>query len=163
MDRWSTSTAARSYRARLRGGPDDGSAVEVEALSDGEPPDFIGAGDEELGMYVLAGLPNLDGSMPYWWIAAPNGLTTPADPASATWTLVSLGEDGETRMWHQHGEDAEPVPLTVESVESGELPVHLGRAYSCSACEDMTVLSRPASATGMESIDPAASEPRHLN
>ena len=163
MDRWNIPTAPGSYRARLRGGPDDGSSVEVEALLDGEPPDFIAAGDEDLGMYVLAGLPNRDGSMPYWWIAAPAGLTTPADPAIATWTLVSLGEDGETRMWHQHGENAEPVPLTVEPVDPGELPVHVGRAFSCPACEDMTVLSLPASPASIDAVDPARSEPRHFN
>jgi hypothetical protein len=163
MERWSALTVTGGFRARLRGGPEDGRAVELEALADGEPPDCFAATDDESGMYVRAGLPNLDGSMPYWWIPATSSLISPVDPDTATWTLVSLGDDGETRMWHQHGENAEPVPLIVEPVESVEVPVQVGRAYSCPACPDMTVLSRPASPAHVEAGSRIRSASRHLN
>lgn len=162
MDRWSAPAVAKTYRARLRGGPDDGNALDVTSLADGEPPDFLHGEEEESGMYVLAGLPNPDGSMPYWWIPASTGLTAPRNPASSTWTLISLGDDGATRLWHQHGEDAEPVALNVEPVD-GKIPTHIGRAYVCPVCQDMTVLSRPpAAVTSAEGASPEANA-RRLN
>jgi hypothetical protein len=163
MDRWSAPTVAITYRARLRGGPDDGCDMEVAALPGGEPPDFFAADDEDSGTYVLAGLPNLDGSMPYWWIPASTGLSGQVDEAAATWTLISLGDDGTTRLWHQHGEDAEPVPLDVEPVDSAAVPVHIGRAYSCRVCQDMTVLSRPAGESGAGDEAPIEAEQKRLN
>ena len=128
MERSRGRETAKAYRARLRGGPADGTDLAVPAESDGEPPESIDAGPDDSGMYLLAGLPNPDGSTPYWWIAADTGALRPADPAEATWTLVSIGDDGSTTMWHQHGEDAEPVPLAVEPVATDELPTHIGRA-----------------------------------
>ncbi len=135
----------QAYRARLRGGPDDGSDVRVTALPSGGPPDFFHAGPDDQGMYVLAGSPHADGTMPYWWIPSQSQSPIAADPEDATWTLISLGDDGlSTKLWHQHGEGAEPVRLHAEPIESAQVPAFVGRGYVCAECGDMTVLSRPS-------------------
>lgn len=157
-----TSSAATAYRARLRGGPDDGVDVVVGAQSDGEPPEFLPTGTDA-GMYLLAGLPNPDGSMPYWWVPAQVEAYGRPDPNAATWTLISLAEDGSTKLWHQHGEDSEPVQLVVESVDGTELPTHIGRAYNCPACHDTAVLSRPLRAAANERSNHMETTPRRAN
>ena len=135
----------RGYRARLRGGPDDGSDVTVSALPSGGPPDFFHAGPDDQGMYVLAGLPHTDGTMPYWWIPSQSRKQSTESPGDGTWTLISLGDDGiSTKVWHQHGEGTEPVRLHAESIESARVPAFVGRGYVCAECGDMTVVSRPS-------------------
>ena len=133
----------QGYRARLSGGPDDGSDVSVAALPGGGPPDFFHAGPDDQGMYVLAGSRHADGTMPYWWM--PSQARVPvANPEDATWTLISLGDDGlSAKVWHQHGEGAEPVRLHVEPIKSAKVPAFVGRGYVCDECGDMTVVSRP--------------------
>jgi hypothetical protein len=152
------STSEKSYHARLRGGPDDGTDMIVGAASDGEPPEFLHAIADDTGMYLLAGLPNPDGSMPYWWVPSQQGAVHATAPGEATWTLISLADDGATKLWHQHGEDSEPVQLVAEPVKTADLPTHIGRAYSCPNCDDTAVLSRPIQVHGSEdtmSMDPA--------
>ncbi len=158
MDTNRAATPASVYRARLRGGPDDGTDIGVAPLADGAPPEFLHSGPDDSGMYLLAGLPDPDGSLPYWWVPSQASAFSPGDPGEATWTLISLADDGATKMWHQHGEDAEPVPLNVEPVGSGDLPSHIGRAYSCPACHDTAVLSRPMQIKPEETLplDPTA-------
>jgi hypothetical protein len=134
----------QGYRARLRGGPDDGSDVSVAALPGGEPPDFFHAGPDDQGMYVLAGSPHADGTMPYWWIPSQARVPVATSSEDATWTLISLGDDGlSAKVWHQHGEGAEPVRLRVEPIKSAKVPTFVGRGYACDECGDMTVVSRP--------------------
>lgn len=148
----------KTYRARLRGGPDDGTDIAVAAMPDGEPPEFLYADPEESGMYLLAGLPNPDASTPYWWVASGPSLVRTTDPVDATWTLISLADDGATKLWHQHGEGTEPVQLTMEPVGRREAPTHVGRAYNCSVCHDTAVLSRPIQVHGAEdarTLDPS--------
>lgn len=152
------STTEKSYHARLRGGPDDGIDMIVSAGTDGEPPEFLHAVADDSGMYLLAGLPNADGSMPYWWVPSQPGAVDATEPGDATWTLISLADDGATKLWHQHGEDAEPVQLVAEPVKSGDLPTHIGRAYNCPTCHDTAVLSRPIQVQGSGDslpLDPA--------
>jgi hypothetical protein len=135
----------QAYRARLRGGPDDGGDVTVAALPGGGPPDFFHAGPDDQGMYVLAGSPYANGTMPYWWIASPSRVPDATNTEDATWTLISLGDDGlSTKVWHQHGEGAEPIRLHVEPIESARVPTFVGRGYVCAECGDMTVVSRPS-------------------
>lgn len=163
MDTTHTSNTGRTYRARLRGGPDDGIDVAVAALPDGAPPEVLHGGDDDLGMYLLAGLPNPDGSMPYWWVPAqPAGADT-AQPGEATWTLISLADDGATKLWHQHGEDSEPVSLVVEPLSSAEVPIHIGRAYSCPACHDTAVISRPIQVQEADVTQSQHRTPKHVN
>jgi hypothetical protein len=70
-----------------------------------------------------------------------------AGEAAATWTLISLDEQGRlARVWHQHGEGATPVPLEPESVAAGDAPSITARAYACEECDELTVVSRPAPA-----------------
>lgn len=163
MARERSLTRTRTYRARLRGGPDDGSDTTVAALPDGEPPDFFHAGPDDSGMYVLAGLPNADGSMPYWWIPAHSGTADVDEPPDATWTLISLGDDGETKLWHQHGQDSEPVRLVVEPVKASRLPTHIGRAYTCPICHDTAVLSRPVGSVSAGRGSADRTGPRHYH
>ena len=144
MAEQTTLPTRRGYRARLRGGPDDGSDVRVSALPGGGPPEFFQAGPDELGMYVLAGLTHPDGAVPYWWIPSRSRAPSAVGPEDATWTLVSLGDDGlSIKVWHQHGEGAEPVRLHAEPIGSAQVPAFVGRGYVCAECDEMTVVSRP--------------------
>jgi hypothetical protein len=163
MDDKPLSSAARAYRARLRGGPDDGLDLAVAALPDGAPPEVLHGGDDDLGMYLLAGLPNPDGSMPYWWVPAQSAPSVDAQPGEATWTLISLADDGATKLWHQHGEDSEPVPLMMEPLSSADVPIHIGRAFSCPVCDDTAVLSRPIQVQEADPAQPRDGAPRHVN
>jgi hypothetical protein len=132
------------YVARLRGGPDDGALVRIPALSDGAPPDFFHAGPQDPGVYVLAGLPHADGSMPYWFMSSQPGVAGPVDPARSTWTLISLARDGlGVKAWHQHGEATRPVRLRAEPASSSRTPAAVGVAYVCPECDDLTVMSVP--------------------
>lgn len=132
------------YVARLRGGPDDGALVRVAALPGGAPPDFFHAGPDDPGLYVLAGLPHADGSMPYWFMPSLPNSGEPAAPERSTWTLVSLADgDGSIKMWHQHGEGTTPVRLRAEAIESARVPAFVGRAFVCPECEATTVISLP--------------------
>jgi hypothetical protein len=153
----------KTYRARLRGGPDDGSDVAIAALPGGGPPDFFHAGPDDSGMYVLAGLPDPDGSMPYWWMPEHGGTADVDAEAEATWTLISLGDDGETKLWHQHGEDSPPVRLAVEPVKASRLPTHIGRAYTCPVCHDTAVLSRPPGAPAQSRRPAGSTRSGHFN
>lgn len=140
-----TGTAARSdYLARLRGGPDDGALIRVAPLPGGAPPDFFHAGPDDPGMYVLAGLPHSDGSLPYWFMPSLPGPTSPVTPEQSTWTLISVAGAGDSfKVWHQHGEGTRPVRLHAETVASARTPASVGRAYVCPECEDTTVVSSP--------------------
>ncbi len=158
----STSSSATTYRARLRGGPEDGVDLVVAGQPDGEPPEYLPTGTEA-GMYLLAGLPNPDGSMPYWWVPSQPASTTTAEPGEATWTLISLADDGATKLWHQHGEDSEPVPLVMEPLNSSDIPIHIGRAYGCPVCNDTAVLSRPLQVQEADPAQPRDGATRHVN
>lgn len=131
------------YLARLRGGPDDGDLVPVAALPGGAPPDFFHAGPADPGMYVLAGLPHEDGSMPYWFISSQNGSSVaPARSAHSTSTLISAASDGSLMVWHQHGDGGVPVPLQAAALPSSQLP-SVGRVYDCPECDDTTAFTPP--------------------
>lgn len=144
MERDTTTTLPKAYRARLRGGPDDGAIVDVSALPGGGPPDFFHAGPDDPGMYVLAGAPRQDGSLPYWFMSSLPAVGELVGPRCSTWTLVSVSEDGRhTQVWHQHGTDASPVRLLAERNGSLTAPSFSGRAYYCPECGDSTVISLP--------------------
>lgn len=145
MGSQTTARARTAYQARLRGGPDDGGVVRVAALPGGGPPDFFHAGPDDQGVYVLAGSPYSDETLPYWWIADHSRLPTSGGPEGATWTLISMGNDGTAaKVWHQHGASAAPVRLTPEPLQSAKVPVFVGRGYVCSDCDDLTVVSFPS-------------------
>jgi len=134
----------RTYEARLRGGPDDGARVRVTPLPSGGPPDFFHAGPDDPGVYVLAGAPFDDGSLPYWFISSLPRSEEPEPPEGPTWTLVSLAGDPESpKIWHQHGEGTRPVRLREEDARSSRLPSFVGRVYTCPECEETTVVSLP--------------------
>jgi hypothetical protein len=144
METGTTQTTPQTYRARLRGGPDDGAQVRVSPLPGGAPPDFFHAGPDDPGVYVLAGAPHEDGSLPYWFISSLPSAAEPVEPPASTWTLVSLsGDGGSPKVWHQHGEGTAPVRLHVERAMSDSLPAFVGRAYTCPECDETTVISLP--------------------
>ena len=146
MARVTTPTAQPDYLARLRGGPDDGALVRITPLPGGAPPDFFHAGPDDPGMYVLAGLPHADGTMPYWFMSSLPPASDPRAPERSTWTLISLaGAGGSFKVWHQHGEGTAPVRLRPEDIASARVPAFMGRAYVCPECEDTTVVSLPDS------------------
>jgi len=135
---------ALDYLARLRGGPDDGAVVRVAPLPGGAPPDFFHAGPDDAGVYVLAGLPHADGTMPYWFMSSLPGTADPLPVEASTWTLVSLSGRGDSlKVWHQHGEGASPVPLRSQAVGTAHIPSLVGRAFSCPVCKDTMVISLP--------------------
>lgn len=134
----------RTYQARLRGGPDDGALVYVSPLPGGAPPDFFHAGPDDPGVYVLAGAPRADGSLPYLFISSLPCAPGPELDRSSTWTLVSVTGDGQApQVWHQHGQGASPVRLRAETASSAPLPAFVGRVYSCPECDETTVISLP--------------------
>ena len=132
------------YQARLRGGPDDGALVRVCSLPGGAPPDFFHAGPDDPGVYVLAGAPHEDESLPYLFISSLARAQEPEPDRPSTWTLVSMAkDDGVPRVWHQHGERERPVSLRAEAASSARLPAFVGRVYSCPECDETTVISLP--------------------
>lgn len=144
MEIGTRSGTVSTYQARLRGGPDDGAIVRVSPLPDGAPPDFFHAGPDDPGVYVLAGAPHEDGSLPYWFISSLPQAPDPQPERASTWTLVSVAAGDETpRVWHQHEEGARPVRLHSESASSARLPAFVGRVYTCPECEETTVISLP--------------------
>lgn len=144
MEKSTTSTTPQTYRATLRGGPDDGASMLVNPMPGGVPPDFFHAGPDDPGVYVLAGAPLEDGALPYWFISSLPRAEEPVVPAHATWTLVSIADDGKTpKVWHQHGEGTGPVRLRAESLGSPRVPSFVGRAYTCPECAETTVISLP--------------------
>jgi hypothetical protein len=144
MERATTTTLPSAYRARLRGGPDDGAVVHVSALPGGGPPDFFHAGPDDPGMYVLAGAPRDDGSLPYWFVSSLPADDALGEPRCSTWTLVSVsGDGGHPKVWHQHGAGASPVRLQARRIGSARTPSCTDRAYYCPECGDTTVISLP--------------------
>lgn len=144
MDQSTTTTTSQPYIARLRGGPDDGALVRVVPLPGGSPPDFFHAGPDDPGVYVLAGAPREDGSLPYWFIPSLPQAEEPVVPRESTWTLVSMAGGHEPpKVWHQHGEGTSPVRLHAELARSGQVPSFVGRAYVCPECDETTVISLP--------------------
>jgi hypothetical protein len=140
-----------TYQARLRGGPDDGDVVGAHPLAAGGPPDFLRAGPDDQGTYVLAGMPHADGTLPYWWIPDHRQLPASVGPEGATWTLISVGRDGTTtKVWHQHGSAATPVRLEPEPLASAQVPVFVGRGYVCPECDELTVVSFPPEADTLD-------------
>jgi hypothetical protein len=130
------------FVARLTGGPKDGAVVIVSAVAAGGPPDVFEPDDHLDGLYVLGGSPQADGTMPYLW--SPRGTSDWLQERPATWTLISLDEQGRLRkIWHQHAEGRTPTPLTPESVDSDTVPAVFGRAWVCPECSEITVVSRP--------------------
>jgi hypothetical protein len=130
------------FVARLTGGPKDGAVVIVSALADGGPPDVFEPDDHVDGLYVLGGSPQADGTMPYIWSPRSTDGWQPDRPA--TWTLISLDEEGRLRkVWHQHAEGRTPTPLAPESVDSTTVPAVFGRAWVCPECSEITVVSQP--------------------
>ena len=55
----------RSYFARFEGGPRDGTVSVVLALETGGPPEILLTPGQPGWVYVLAGAPRRDGSLPY--------------------------------------------------------------------------------------------------
>ncbi len=144
MERDTVAQSAPTYRARLRGGPDDGAVLRIAPLPGGAPPDFFHAGPDDPGMYVLAGSPNSDGSLPYWFISSQPSFEERPPPEQSTWTLVSVADpEGRPKVWHQHGEDSKPVRLRAEPIGTSRVPSFVGRAYVCPECEEITVISLP--------------------
>ncbi len=95
-------------------------------------------------MYVLAGAPNEDGSLPYWFISSMPALAERTAPEQSTWTLVSVGcGNAAPKVWHQHCEGTRPVLLRPEPVASSRASSIVGRAYVCPECEQTTVISLP--------------------
>ena len=78
------------YEARLIEGPRNGARVKVVGLPDGGPVEMLPAREDESGVYLLAGYPDLGGSLPYRWI-------TPAEAAGL-------------RTWLRFGRAARPAP-----------------------------------------------------
>jgi hypothetical protein len=144
METHSIAPAVQTYQARLRGGPDDGALVRISALPGGAPPDFLDARPEDPGLYVLAGAPHADGSLPYWFMSSLQAAQEQAATDGPTWTLVSIPEGREApRVWHQHREGEPPVRLRAEPAASARVPSFVGRVYSCPECEETTVISLP--------------------
>jgi hypothetical protein len=144
METGRPTTLPSAYRARLRGGPDDGAVVDVSALPGGGPPDFFHAGPADPGMYVLAGAPYADGSLPYWFISSLPAIEEQVEAHRSTWTLVSVsGDNRRPKVWHQHGAGTTPVRMRAERIGSERTPSFMGRAYHCPECGDMTVISLP--------------------
>lgn len=138
-----TTTTMRAYRARLRGGPDDGALVPVTPLPGGAPPDFFHAGPDDPGVYVLAGAPRDDGTLPYWFISSLPMAAGSTEVRPSTCTLVSMaGGQGSPKVWHQHGEGRAPVRLHAAAADA-PLPSCIGRTYICPECEETTVISLP--------------------
>lgn len=55
----------RTHIARFEEGPRDGTQVAVLALESGEPPEILLTPGRPDQVYVLAGAPRRDGSLPY--------------------------------------------------------------------------------------------------
>jgi hypothetical protein len=79
------------YRVRFEGGPRDAKQTVVPALDTGGPPELLLTPGRPDWVYVLAGAPRADGSLPYWWmpslrLAAPQGRTglRPEGPDTTT-------------------------------------------------------------------------------
>jgi hypothetical protein len=146
MEQGIDSRTLQTYHARLRGGPDDGALVLVSPLPSGAPPDFFHAGPDDPGVYVLAGAPLADGSLPYWFISSLPRTDEPVEVTRSTWTLISIAaDDGSPKVWHQHGEGSVPVRLRVERIGSERTPSFMGREYTCPECEETTIISLPES------------------
>lgn len=144
MEHTTAGTAANTYRARLRGGPDDGALIGVTALPGGAPPDFFHAGPDDSGVYVLAGAPHDDGSLPYWFLSTMPEHDEP-EAEGSTWTLISLAVvGGHPKVWHQHGQGTAPVRLRADRMDSTDTPTFVGRAYGCPECGEVTVISLPS-------------------
>jgi len=58
----------RAYNARLLGGPRDGTRVKVAGLPDEGPVEVLPVPEDERGVYLLAGYPDLGGTLPYRWL-----------------------------------------------------------------------------------------------
>lgn len=141
---YTTPARAQTYHAKLRGGPDDGALVRVTPLPNGAPPDFFHAGPDDSGVYVLAGAPHEDGSLPYWFISSLPMAEEPDSMGGSTWTLISIAEgDAAPQVWHQHSEGTQPVRLRAETAPSSKVPSFVGRVYTCPDCEETTVISLP--------------------
>jgi hypothetical protein len=56
------------YDARLIEGPRDGVRVTVASLPQGGPVEVLSVHEDDLGVYLLAGYPDLGGSLPYRWV-----------------------------------------------------------------------------------------------
>jgi hypothetical protein len=69
MDLTHSTSPRRTYVARFEGGPRHGAAAQVRAVASGFPPDLIRHPGQPTGVYLLAGGPRADGSVPYWWMS----------------------------------------------------------------------------------------------
>lgn len=58
----------RTYLARFHEGPRDGTVTAVLALETGQPPDVLLTPGQRDWIYVLAGGPRADGSLPYLYM-----------------------------------------------------------------------------------------------
>jgi len=63
----------RPFDARLHGGPADGARTKVAALPNGHPTDYLSSHDDRGGVYLLAGAPDREGALPYWWMSWAKG------------------------------------------------------------------------------------------
>ena len=69
MDRLWDPSERRTFSARFEHGPNHGTVVPVLGLAFGQPPDLLLTPHPSDGVYVLAGGPRRDGSLPYWWMS----------------------------------------------------------------------------------------------
>ncbi len=58
----------RTYDARLLDGPRGGTRVKVVGLPEGGPVEVLPVHEDERGVYLLAGNPDLSGTLPYRWL-----------------------------------------------------------------------------------------------
>ncbi len=64
----STDRSLRPFDARFHGGPKDGARSRVPARPGGHPVEFLTSRDDDRGIYLLAGAPDREGALPYWWM-----------------------------------------------------------------------------------------------
>jgi hypothetical protein len=69
MDRLWDPSERRVFAARFEHGPHGGTVGPVQGLEFGQPPDLLFTQVPFDGVYVLAGGPRPDGSLPYWWLS----------------------------------------------------------------------------------------------
>lgn len=58
----------RLFDARLHRGPHDGTRTRVTALPSGQPTEFLSTHEDGRGLYLLAGAPDSEGALPFWWM-----------------------------------------------------------------------------------------------
>ncbi len=68
MDQTVHGRSEPTYEARFIEGPRAGTRATVASLPEGGPVEVLRVQGDDLGVYLLAGYPDLGGSLPYRWI-----------------------------------------------------------------------------------------------